>query len=72
MSGSGRLPESGAEKKQKFGKGRSKATAGGLGPTGGPPITGVDARKHLSNVRVVQRNLVYVVGMPYSLADEEV
>ena len=29
-------------------------------------------RKHLSNVRVIQRNLVYIVGIRASLADEEV
>jgi len=30
-----------------------------------------NARKHLSNVRVVQKNLVYVIGMPPKLATEE-
>ncbi|KAJ7516975.1 hypothetical protein O6H91_21G007100 [Diphasiastrum complanatum] len=34
-------------------------------------IKSSDGRKHLSNVRVVQRNLVYVVGFPLHLADEE-
>ncbi|XP_066997357.2 uncharacterized protein [Anabrus simplex] len=29
-------------------------------------------RKHLANVRVVQRNLVFVVGLPLRLADSEV
>ncbi|KAJ6838496.1 uncharacterized protein M6B38_321070 [Iris pallida] len=29
-------------------------------------------RKHLSSVRVVQRNLVYIMGMPSSLADESI
>lgn len=29
-------------------------------------------RKHLANVRVVQRNLVFVVGLPMRLADAEV
>lgn len=29
-------------------------------------------RKHLANVRVVQRNLVFVVGLPVRLADAEV
>lgn len=29
-------------------------------------------RKHLANVRVVQRNLVFVVGLPVRLADPEV
>ncbi|KAM7279999.1 hypothetical protein ACFE04_007133 [Oxalis oulophora] len=30
-----------------------------------------DGRKQLSSVRVVQRNLVYIVGLPLNLADEE-
>ncbi|KAJ8535553.1 hypothetical protein K7X08_023273 [Anisodus acutangulus] len=30
-----------------------------------------DPRKQLSNVRVVQRNLVYIMGLPLSLADED-
>ena len=32
----------------------------------------IDSRKHLGNVRVVQRNLVYVTGIPAYLADDEV
>ncbi|KAK7345607.1 hypothetical protein VNO77_16214 [Canavalia gladiata] len=31
-----------------------------------------DGRKHLSDVRVIQRNLVYIIGLPLSHADEEV
>ncbi|KAG5112915.1 hypothetical protein JHK82_036184 [Glycine max] len=31
----------------------------------------VDGRKHLSDVRVIQRNLVYIIGLPLNLADEE-
>ena len=30
------------------------------------------ARKQLANVRVVQKNLVYVLGLPPKLASEEV
>ncbi|XP_059315143.1 uncharacterized protein LOC132065668 isoform X1 [Lycium ferocissimum] len=30
-----------------------------------------ESRKQLSSVRVVQRNLVYIVGLPLSLADED-
>lgn len=30
----------------------------------------LESRKHLSNVRVVQRNLVYVIGLPMAFADE--
>ncbi|KAJ9184252.1 hypothetical protein P3X46_003997 [Hevea brasiliensis] len=31
-----------------------------------------DGRMHLSNVRVIQRNLVYIIGLPLNLADEAV
>ncbi|KAK7393584.1 hypothetical protein VNO78_22142 [Psophocarpus tetragonolobus] len=31
----------------------------------------VDGRKHLSDVRVIQRSLVYIIGLPLNLADEE-
>ena len=31
-----------------------------------------EGRKQLSSVRVIQRNLVYIVGLPLDLADEEV
>ncbi|RDX78165.1 CCR4-NOT transcription complex subunit 4 [Mucuna pruriens] len=30
-----------------------------------------EARKQLSSVRVIQRNLVYIVGLPLNLADED-
>ncbi|KAK7279392.1 hypothetical protein RJT34_24443 [Clitoria ternatea] len=30
-----------------------------------------DGRKHLTDVRVIQRNLVYIIGLPLNLADEE-
>ncbi|KAL5982522.1 hypothetical protein ACLOJK_016595 [Asimina triloba] len=30
-----------------------------------------EGRKHLSNVRVIQRNLVYIIGIPVTLADED-
>ena len=45
------------ERKQKSGKAKLKS---------------VEARKNLSNVRVIQRKLVYVVGIPTTIADEEV
>ena len=32
----------------------------------------VESRKHLYNVRVVQRNLVYVTGLPAYMAEDEV
>lgn len=44
------------DKKQKSSKAKAKVAEG---------------RKNLSNVRVIQRNLVYVVGVPGTLADEE-
>lgn len=31
-----------------------------------------ESRKHLASVRVVQRNLVFVVGLPPRLADPEI
>lgn len=31
-----------------------------------------EGRKQLSSVRVIQRNLVYIVGLPLHLADEDV
>ncbi|KAF7818577.1 CCR4-NOT transcription complex subunit 4 [Senna tora] len=30
-----------------------------------------DGRKHLNDVRVIQRNLVYIIGLPLNLADED-
>lgn len=30
------------------------------------------SRKHLSNMRVVQKSLVYVIGLPTKLANDEV
>lgn len=35
------------------------------------PVLSVMDRRHLHNYRVVQRNLVYVIGVPNSLANEE-
>ena len=32
----------------------------------------VESRKHLANVRVVQKNLLYVTGLPAYLAEDEV
>ena len=45
------------EKRMKTQKTKSKST---------------DGRKQLSSVRVIQRNLVYIVGLPLNLADEDV
>lgn len=45
------------ERKTKSQKAKSKSSEG---------------RKQLSNVRVIQRNLVYIMGLPLNLADEDV
>ena len=51
------VAEMSVEKRQKSQKGKTKTSEG---------------RKHLSSVRVIQRNLVYIVGLPLNLADEDV
>ncbi|RAL37450.1 hypothetical protein DM860_000144 [Cuscuta australis] len=45
------------EKKMKSHKGKSKT---------------LESRKQLCSVRVIQRNLVYIVGLPLNLADEDI
>jgi CCR4-NOT transcription complex subunit 4 len=50
------LSEINMEKKVKNQKAKSKSS---------------DGRKQLSSVRVIQRNLVYIVGLPLNLADED-
>ncbi|KAI7730960.1 hypothetical protein M8C21_005766 [Ambrosia artemisiifolia] len=50
------VAEMSVEKNKKSQKGKTKASEG---------------RKHLSSVRVIQRNLVYIVGLPLNLADED-
>ncbi|XAR59805.1 hypothetical protein NMG60_11015783 [Bertholletia excelsa] len=50
------VAEMNMEKKMKSQKAKSKMSEG---------------RKQLSSVRVIQRNLVYIVGLPLNLADEE-
>ncbi|KAI3819765.1 hypothetical protein L1987_13614 [Smallanthus sonchifolius] len=51
------VAEMSVEKKQKSQKGKTKTSEG---------------RKQLSSVRVIQRNLVYIVGLPLNLADEDI
>lgn len=46
-----------SERRQKSQKAKPKASEG---------------RMHLTNVRVIQRNLVYIIGLPINLADEDV
>ncbi|XP_077239563.1 uncharacterized protein LOC143880435 isoform X2 [Tasmannia lanceolata] len=50
------LAEINSERRQKSQKAKPKTSEG---------------RKHLSDFRVIQRNLVYIIGIPISLADEE-
>ncbi|KAG1365704.1 hypothetical protein COCNU_12G007040 [Cocos nucifera] len=52
------VAEINAEKKQKSQKAKNKAST--------------EARKHLSSVRVIQRNLVYIIGLPSNLCDESI
>jgi CCR4-NOT transcription complex subunit 4 len=47
------------DKKQKTQKVKSKALT-------------VEAKKHLASVRVIQRNLVYIIGLPANLCSESV
>lgn len=51
------MAEINTERKMKNQKAKSKSSEG---------------RKQLSSVRVIQRNLVYIVGLPLNLADEDV
>lgn len=51
------VAEINSERRLKSQKAKSKASEG---------------RKHLSSVRVIQRNLVYIIGLPNHLADESV
>ncbi|KAK1284816.1 hypothetical protein QJS10_CPB21g01163 [Acorus calamus] len=51
------VAEINAEKKQKTQKVKPKPTS-------------VEGRKQLSSVRVIRRNLVYIIGIPMNLADE--
>ncbi|XP_047979913.1 uncharacterized protein LOC125221736 isoform X2 [Salvia hispanica] len=50
------VSEMNGEKKPKSSKGKNQSSEG---------------RKQLANMRVIQRNLVYVVGLPMNLADED-
>ncbi|URE48824.1 RNA recognition [Musa troglodytarum] len=52
------VAEINAEKKQKSQKSKLK--------------TSLEAKKHLSGVRVVQRNLVYIIGLPANLCDRSI
>ncbi|KAK3137572.1 hypothetical protein QOZ80_5BG0454130 [Eleusine coracana subsp. coracana] len=59
--------EKNTEKKQKTQKAKPKVTAT---TTAAAPTA--EAKKHLSSVRVIQRNLVYIIGLPANLCNESV
>ncbi|KAG2585155.1 hypothetical protein PVAP13_6KG374900 [Panicum virgatum] len=63
-------PEKNAEKKHKTQKAKPKAAA----PIAAAAATTstVEAKKHLASVRVIQRNLVYIIGLPVHLCNESV
>jgi hypothetical protein len=54
------------EKKHKTQKVKPKAA-----PTAAATST-VESKKHLASVRVIQRNLVYIIGLPAHLCNESV
>jgi len=63
------VPEKNAEKKHKTQKVKPKAAA----PAAAAAATStVEAKKHLASVRVIQRNLVYIIGLPVHLCNESV
>ena len=64
------VPETNAEKKHKTQKAKPKAAA----PIAAAAATTstVEAKKHLASVRVIQRNLVYIIGLPVHLCNESV
>jgi CCR4-NOT transcription complex subunit 4 len=55
-----------AEKKHKTQKVKPKVAAAAAA------ATSVEAKKHLAGVRVIQRNLVYIIGLPAHLCNESV
>jgi len=61
------VPEKNAEKKHKTQKVKPKAAAPAAAAT-----STVEAKKHLASVRVIQRNLVYIIGLPVHLCNESV
>ncbi|KAL6630599.1 hypothetical protein ACP70R_028450 [Stipagrostis hirtigluma subsp. patula] len=56
------VAEKNAEKKHKTQKVKPKAA---VAPT-------VESKKHLASVRVIQRNLVYIIGLPANLCNESI
>ncbi|GJN14009.1 hypothetical protein PR202_gb00780 [Eleusine coracana subsp. coracana] len=58
------VTEQNAEKKQKTQKVKGKAAA--------TTTATAETKKHLSGVKVIQRNLVYIIGLPANLCNESV
>ena len=64
------VPEKNAEKKHKTQKVKPKAAAPAAAAAAATST--VEAKKHLASVRVIQRNLVYIIGLPVHLCNESV
>ena len=64
--GSRTVADKNAEKKQKAQRVKPKAA-----PTATTTST-VESKKHLATIRVIQRNLVYIIGLPAHLCNESV
>ena len=65
------VPEKNAEKKHKTQKAKPKAAAP-IAAAAAAATSTVEAKKHLASVRVIQRNLVYIIGLPVHLCNESV
>ncbi|TVU11185.1 hypothetical protein EJB05_44754 [Eragrostis curvula] len=63
--------EKNAEKKQKVQKVKPKVAAAAAAATTTTTVN-AEAKKHLASVRVIQRNLVYIIGLPANLCNESV
>jgi CCR4-NOT transcription complex subunit 4 len=63
------VAEKNAEKKHKIQKVKPKAATAAAAAAA---TSTVEAKKHLAGVRVIQRNLVYIIGLPVHLCNESV
>lgn len=63
------MAEKNAEKKHKTQKVKPKAVAAATAPA---TTSTVESKKHLAGVRVIQKNLVYITGLPAHLCNESV
>ncbi|CAL5001009.1 unnamed protein product [Urochloa decumbens] len=66
------VTEKNAEKKHKTQKVKPKAAAVTTAAAATTTSTTIEAKKHLASVRVIQRNLVYIIGLPAHLCNESV